>query len=142
MQTRHVASLATGISIHMKRERRNVFPRRTLTQRFHKMNHKKIRHTHRHSVFQYLFQSTGSSVLHRTIRICIRLSTRFPKVTGLHTSCFVPKIADNNLFNLQCSSNTVQSKESTRNVPLSYRYRNKAELNNKVLLAGHHCTAL
>ena len=46
LQTRHVASVATGISIHMKRERRNVFPRRTLAQRFQKMSHKRIRHTH------------------------------------------------------------------------------------------------
>ena len=52
LQTRHVASVATGISIHMKRERRNVFPRRTLAQRFQKMSHKRIRHTYRHlSVF-------------------------------------------------------------------------------------------
>jgi hypothetical protein len=44
LQTRHVASLATGISIHIKRERRNVFPRRTLVQRSQKMSHKRIRH--------------------------------------------------------------------------------------------------
>lgn len=132
LQTRHVASLATGISIHMKRERRNVFPRRTLAHRFQKMSHKRIRHTYRHlSVFQRLFRSTGSSVFHRTIRICILLSTRFPKVIVLHTSCFVPNTADSNLFNLHCSSNTVHFEESTRNNPLLYCYRNKAELNNK-----------
>jgi len=101
LQTRHVASVATGISIHMKREGRNVLPRRTLAQRFQKMSHKRIRHTYRHlSVFQRLWQSTGSSVFHRTIRISILFSTRFPKVTVLHTSCFVPNTADNNLFSL------------------------------------------
>jgi len=61
LQTRHVASVVTGISIHMKRERRNVFPRRTLAQRFQKMSHKRIRHTYRDlSVFQRLFPQNHS----------------------------------------------------------------------------------
>lgn len=142
LQPRHVASFATGISIHMKRERRNVFPRRTLAQRFQKMSHKRIRQTYRHlSVFQCLFQSTGSSGFHGTIRICILFSTRFPKVIVLHRVLFrIQPIITYLTYNVVQTQYTLKNQQGTSRYHIVIETKQNSTTNSSVCKPPLHCS--